>query len=50
MRFVRHCEYKSRNELRDYEPRTSLMVYSFIEMVLGVDTVLNVKEIFYSTI
>ena len=33
MSSVRHCEYKRRNELRDYEPGTSLMVYSFIEMV-----------------
>ena len=34
MRVVRHCEYKRHNELRDYEPVASLMVYSFIEMVL----------------
>ena len=39
MRAVRHCEYKSRNELREDEPVTSLMVHSFIEMVLHIKRV-----------
>ena len=43
MRSVQHCEYKRRNELRDYKPVTSLMVHSFIEMVLFIAHKLNRK-------